>query len=517
MVETRHKIAAAYCRVSTDKTDQLNSLAAQEEFFREYAIKNGYILAKTYSDEGISGTKTKNRLAFLQMIIDAQEGKFDYLLVKDVSRFARNAVDSLANMRKLTSCIQKIIFINNPNITDNEFLFGLVSLMAQEESVNMSKRVKFGKRINAEKGKVPNQVFGYDKIPGEYFDLLINEKEANVVRMIFHYYVNEGYGCNTIAKMLNEQGLITKRGSRWEQTTVARILVNELYMGQVINGKQEMISIYTYDRKEKPKEEWLVMDRPDLALVSKEIFEEAQKLLSSRYDAFNINRERSSNKHIFSTLIKCGECGSSFRRLPARDALKTFKWTCNNRNYHGADVCSNVCKISETELLVGIKQYLCDAYKNKTNLIKLTREEFKKLYRQSVAEGRSIKSLEKEREQLKATYERQLTLCEKGLISYDEFEKRSKEVKERILQLEYDIKYTENVVDVEEMLYELLNNLFGDIEKLLQEDIFTNQLLKKIIDYIEVFPDGKVKIYMKILSNVHGKLDVNVPNYNNRT
>jgi DNA invertase Pin-like site-specific DNA recombinase len=121
-------------------------------------------LEKTYSDEGLSGTKKKNRKAFLRMLEDAEEKKFDYLLVKDISRLARNIIDSIETIRFLKRHIQKVIFINQPNLTDDEFVLGIMGLIAQQESENMSKRVKFGKRINMEKGKVPNVVYGYDKV-----------------------------------------------------------------------------------------------------------------------------------------------------------------------------------------------------------------------------------------------------------------------------------------------------------------------------------------------------------------
>ena len=144
---------AAYCRVSTDKADQLNSLEAQKEFFSEYTKRTGDTLVRLYADEGISGTKIKNRKEFLRMMTDAEHGLFDMVVVKDISRFARNTVDLLQNVRKLKSLGIETQFLtaNMTSMGNSEFVLTIFGALAQEESANTSKRVKFGKKMNAEK------------------------------------------------------------------------------------------------------------------------------------------------------------------------------------------------------------------------------------------------------------------------------------------------------------------------------------------------------------------------------
>lgn len=141
---------AAYCRVSTDKTDQLNSLEAQKEFFSEYTKRTGDTLVRLYADEGISGTKIKNRKEFLRMMSDAEHGLFDMVVVKDISRFARNTVDLLQNVRKLKSLGIETQFLtaNMTSMGNSEFVLTIFGALAQEESANTSKRVKFGKKMN---------------------------------------------------------------------------------------------------------------------------------------------------------------------------------------------------------------------------------------------------------------------------------------------------------------------------------------------------------------------------------
>ena len=139
---------AAYCRVSTDKSDQLNSLEAQKRFFTEYTEKNGHNLVRLYADEGISGTKTKNRKEFLRLMRDAQQGLFDMVVVKDISRFARNTVDLLQNIRTLKALGIETTFLTS-NMTvlgQSEFVLTIFGALAQEESANTSKRVKFSAR-----------------------------------------------------------------------------------------------------------------------------------------------------------------------------------------------------------------------------------------------------------------------------------------------------------------------------------------------------------------------------------
>ena len=153
---------AAYCRVSTDKEDQLNSLEAQKEFFTEYTKRTGDNLVRLYADEGISGTKIKNRKEFLRMMADAEHGLFDMVVVKDISRFARNTVDLLQNVRKLKALGIETQFLtaNMTSMGNSEFVLTIFGALAQEESANTSKRVKFGKKMNAEKAAFPTLFTG---------------------------------------------------------------------------------------------------------------------------------------------------------------------------------------------------------------------------------------------------------------------------------------------------------------------------------------------------------------------
>ena len=280
---------AAYCRVSTDKADQLNSLEAQKEFFSEYTKRTGDTLVRLYADEGISGTKIKNRKEFLRMMSDAEHGLFDMVVVKDISRFARNTVDLLQNVRKLKSLGIETQFLtaNMTSMGNSEFVLTIFGALAQEESANTSKRVKFGKKMNAEKGRVPNIVYGYDKTIGDYFNLAINKEESKVVQQIYKWYTEEGYGAAKIANMLNEKGYKTKRNCKWSQNATCRILTNEIYTGKIINGKQEVSDFLTGQRRDKDETEWMVVERPELRIIEDETFEKAQEIYDDRMKTWN--------------------------------------------------------------------------------------------------------------------------------------------------------------------------------------------------------------------------------------
>ena len=491
------KRAVAYARVSTDKEDQLNSLETQKEYFDDYANEKGMELVNIYADEGISGTKLKNRKEFQKMLLDAENQKFDTLLVKDVSRFARNTVDGLTSLRLLQDNDIEVMFINNMGIAgSNEFLITIYFAIAQQESENTSKRVKFGKKQNMKKGKVPNQVYGYDKTIGDFFNLEKNPQEAAVVQRIFDYYVNMGIGASAIARILNKEGIKTKRGKDWYQNTVTRILTNELYVGKIVNGKQEMKNIYSDKRKTIDEEEWIVTERPDLAIVEESLFYRAQDILHGRYDSFKINRTRQSNRHTFSNLLKCECCGYSFRKAQLRTKTPKHEWICSNRNYNGVEACPNVTKVDEAEMLEGIVEYLKSYYQNLDKMLQWTKNEFEILYKESLPDDNSLENLSQEIEQFKKKLEKLDMKFDRDIISIDEYEREAKALKARIVKLEYQLQDYRDTDKVTKQLDMLMKNLFSDIEKTLTADVITNELLKNIIDKIVVCEDGEIKVYM---------------------
>lgn len=496
--------AVAYCRVSTNKDEQLDSLEAQQVFFTEYTKKNGYHLVQIYADEGKSGTKMKNRTQLLKLLSDANRGMFDIVLIKDVSRLARNTVDFLTSIRKLKSLGVKVIFVNYDQTSSDssEFMLTMLSAIAQEESANTSKRVKFGKRMNAEKGRVPNFVYGYDKIIGDYFNLQINEAEAQVVKRIFDMYTEQNYGASKIAIVLNREGLLTKRKCKWSQTAVARILTNEIYIGNIINGKQEVADFLTGKRTDVHESSWMKTHRPELRILDDATFEKAKVVLEERKDTFHITGERNSERHIFSKLIKCTCCGSSFRQYVRTYQNTYVRWICTGRNTNGVDSCPNKTVLDESELLNAIREYFTTILKNKPQVIKNIVSEFTKQYKAKNENQLTEKELSGQLTRLNRSKQKYMDMYDNDVISMDELREKTKELNESIRRIEEDLKCVNRNISKSDLLENILAETFRDMESLLKAEHITNNVLARIIEKITVDEHGNVDVYLKLLSDV---------------
>ncbi len=495
---------AAYCRVSTDKEDQLNSLEAQKAFFSEYTERTGDNLVRLYADEGISGTKIKNRKEFLRMMSDAEHGLFDMVVVKDISRFARNTVDLLQNVRKLKSLGIETQFLtaNMTSMGNSEFVLTIFGALAQEESANTSKRVKFGKKMNAEKGRVPNIVYGYNKTAGDYFNLEINKQEAETVKQIYTWYLQEGYGAAKIANILNERGLRTKRNCSWSQNAVCRILTNELYTGRVINGKQEVEDFLTGKRKDKEETEWMVTDRPDLKIVDLKDFERVRQILRGRHAAFNMNRERQSNKHLFSTLIRCKECGWSFRRTVRTYKNTYVRWVCSGHNGKGADNCPNAVTVDEDELIDVLQEYFNRMLSQRKKVINHVVSEFQRVYRAKDENIENEKELRSQLNRLAKVREKYMNLYEDDLISREELNEKIGGSRKEMERLENELKMVSYHMTKGEQLEGVLNSTFRQIEDVTDVRQMTNAQLKKLVQKIQVDKDGNVEIYLRLFGEL---------------
>lgn len=501
--------AVAYCRVSTEKEDQLNSLSSQKTFFEEYCKNNNYNLIHTYADEGISGTKLKKRKEFVKLMEDANKGFFEIVLVKDISRFARNTVDFLQNIRTLKSLNIETMFLSS-NMTvlgNSEFILTVFAAIAQEESSNTSKRIKFGKKINAEKGRVPNFVYGYDKTNGDYFSLTINAQESRIVRRIFDMYTQDGYGHNKIASILNTEGLRTKRGYKWSQPAVKRLLQNEIYTGLIINGKEEINDFLTGVRTNKEESEWFVKQLPELRIISDEQFKLAKDILLSRYDAFHIEKHRHSTTYLFSTIIRCEECGYTFRRFQTTYKNTYVRWGCSGRCINGADSCDNKIKIDEHELKLVLHNYFVDLLSRKKDVIAEIKKEFISVYKSKNKNVLSKAELTKELEKAKCIREKYIDMYAEDLISHDELKSKQKEIVAKIESIQSEISIAEFNLDKSEMLENVLKSCFETVDFVQSMDNITNTQLKKIIEKITVNKNGEVHIYLNAL----GELGLNEP------
>lgn len=333
---------AAYCRVSTDREDQANSLASQKKYFTEYIAQHGdWIMVDIYPDEGISGTSTRHRAQFNRMIADAEAGKIDLILTKEVSRFARNTVDTLEYTRRLKKLGVGVIFLNDNIDTrdnDGELRLTIMASMAQEESRKTSERVKWGQKRRMEAGVVfgNNSIYGFDLVGGQ---LTVKEDEAQVIRHIFHKFLHEGKGTHVIARELYEEGVPPPRSAtgKWSCVMIRRILRNEKYAGDVLQKKFVTLDYLTHKKVEnKGLEEQILLQDHHEAIIDRATWEAVQTELERRAGKQTEN-SKYSNRYWCSGKIRCGVCGSRFvpriTKRPNGDVYKT--WGCHSRVHYG--------------------------------------------------------------------------------------------------------------------------------------------------------------------------------------
>lgn len=488
---------AAYCRVSTDKEEQASSLIHQKEFFIEYAKRNGHALFRLYADEGISGTSLKRRDAFNRLMKDARCGFFQSVVVKDISRLARNTVDFLVSIRQLKAMGINVTFLNAnmDSMGDSEFILTLFSAMAQEESANLSKRTKFGKRINAEKGRVPQNLFGYDRV--DNFTLSINPKEAGIVRKIFTLYNEQGLGCRTISQTLNEDGDKTKHGGDWNPRGVRRVLVNPIYKGTLVNHKYEVEDFLTGKQVSIPVEEQFQHERPQWAIVSPEVFRKAQEIMESRrakYDSGAPFREgRYSGKHLFSTLIKCAHCGRSFTRKSYTYVNTRNYWRCITNDQYTAEICDNRICLEEPELLERLREYLLTMIGDKDAFIAGVLADLDRRIPDSPNPRLTKKDMEVRRKKLLAKKDRYQEMYIHDVLTIEELKSKVSAITQELKELEQQTLPTKD----DQSADAFKQRCTEEIRRFLELETFTNGDLRRILDHISVGRDGHVRVVLK--------------------
>lgn len=309
--------AAAYCRVSTDKADQLNSLAAQRQFFQSYiAAHPDWLLVGIFADEGLSGTSAQRRPQFSEMVRRAVEGEIDLIVTKEVSRFARNTVDTLQVTRQLKEKGVGVLFLNDNIDTrdnDGEFRLTIMASVAQEESRKISERTRWG-QLQAMKNGV---VFGNDSLYGYTLRngrLTIQPEQAEIVRRIYHEFLIERKGAHTIARELTEAGIRPplRPSGAWTASSILKMLKNEKYSGDLLQKKYCTTDYLSHHKilNHGEEEKILLRDHHE-PIISRDQFEAAQEELARRA-GLSIDKGRFSARYWFSGKIRCGACGRSF-------------------------------------------------------------------------------------------------------------------------------------------------------------------------------------------------------------
>jgi len=503
------KRVVAYCRVSTDKDDQLNSLENQKAFFIEYINKNpDWKYVTMYTDDGVSGTNTKHRLGFNRMVNDSEAGCFDLIVTKEISRFARNTLDSIYYTRKLKALGVGVFFLNDNINTldpDSELRLTIMSCIAQEESRKTSDRVKFGQKRQMQKGVVFGvSVFGYDLENGK---LTVNEKQAEIVRLIFSLYLNEGMGTHQLCHALENRGILSPSGDvRWKNASILRMLKNEKYIGRLVQKKEITIDYLSHTKiKNDGREELVVIEDNHEPIVSRETFEAVQREIVKRRTT-TMTKSRHSNRYIWSGKIECHYCHSKFKRKIQNGKSKnpSIVWQCSENNKYGSK------KVNEQGLEVGcdckavyesmLSETLLSAIKtvsiNREKIVKEIKQDLRAALEDKPDNSRYIASIKTNIGKLYDKKSRLRDLYTDESITRAEFDNSNEQYDKKIEQLNEDLAViTQEDAQVED-LQDRLNRIDSTIEQIISFDEISDEVCKQILHKIVVHSREKIDVYL---------------------
>ena len=510
VIKAKKKRVAAYCRVSTDSRDQENSFESQQRYFKEYIERNPDMeLVKIYADKGISGTSTKKRVEFNKMISDAKAGLIDRIVTKEVSRFARNTVDTLQITRELSDVGVSVYFVTDSIDTseaDDEFQLTIMASVAQKESQKTSKRVKWGQERRMEQGVVfGGSLLGYDVIDGV---MHINEEGAAIVREVFEKYVNQEKGANTICNELREEGKKLLSGGDWNIQHIIRILRNEKYVGDLVQKKTYTPDYLSHGKKYNHGEEpFIVIKNHHEPIVSRELFDAAQARLDSR------TRESSkvghSNRYWLSGKIVCGRCGARYvaRYRQNKDGSTSKYWACGEAHLHGnkkQDKAGNEigCAMESIREVDAMTIMDCIASRLQINKDKVMNHILKDvtavLKRKSNVSERD--NIRKEVEDNKKRMDHLIDMCCRGLITDEEFLRQKTALLDEKDALEERLRAIDTTDRTLQRGEAFEKELRKHIEDALASDECKENYYRSILEKMVVNDREHIDVYLQLLS-----------------
>ena len=501
-----------YARVSSESDEQLNSLGNQITYYEDLIKRNrNWTFVPGYIDEGLSGISTKKRENFNRMIEEAAENKFDLIITKEISRFARNTLDSIQYTRQLLNCGVGVFF-QNDNINtldeDSELRLSIMSSIAQDELRKLSSRVKFGHQ-QAIKDKVVlgnSRIFGYTKDGGR---LVIDEEEAAMVRELFELYATDQYSMKQIETIFWEKGYRNHNGKKLAHTTMSNMIANPKYKGYYVGNKVKVIDMFSKKQKFLPPEEW-VMFKDETgeivpAIVSEELWDTANAILKRRSDDVKSRQGICNHANLLTGKLYCTHCGAAYYRRESTDRQgnKNSRWVCSGKIKNGADSCPSF-PIYEEE----IKPLLLDVAENTKVSTESLIEEYVDRFR-ALDEGNQIPKLIDEQKQRKELAQKKksklLEYNVMGAISDADFISMNKQCADEIADAEVQIR------ELEQQLYskeefrkqiETMKAVMRNMELAAATGAITKEFVDEFIDRIFVTPekDGVMRLDIKIFT-----------------
>ena len=494
---TKRLRVAAYCRVSTDSEDQINSYKSQVQYYTDLINNNSeWSLADIYADEAITGTQVTKREDFQRLINDCMNGDVDLIVTKSISRFARNTLDTLKYVRMLK---EKgiAVFFEEENINtltmDGELLLVILSSVAQQEVENISANVKKGLKMKMQRGELVGfqGCLGYDYHP-EDKTITINDEEAEIVRYIFKRYI-EGAGGSVIAQELQNLGYKTKRGSStWAETTVIGIIKNEKYKGDILMGKTFTLDPISKRRLDNFGEEdqFYIRDHHE-AIISEEVFNAAQEILKRRAKPRRLGtdgkREKFSRKYAFSCLLECGFCGGTLTRRSWHSGTQYNKiiWQCVTATKKGKKFCPDSKGIAEET----IEQAFIESYrllcKNNEDVL----GEFISRTEEALSAGNAGKQLakaEKDIEALEAKRAKLVDMHLEGIIDKATYEEKYFDLTEQIEQLNSTCRDLQDASETESTMKRRISEVRKTLEQNEVLETFDRYVFESVVEKVIV-------------------------------
>ncbi|MBR0600080.1 recombinase family protein [Sinanaerobacter chloroacetimidivorans] len=503
---------AAYCRVSTTLEQQEGSYEAQISYYTEKIKSNpNWKLAGIYADDGKSATNTKKRDDFNAMIEDCLAGKIDMVITKSVSRFARNTVDCLQNIRKLKEKNIAIFFEKEGVNTlegSGELLITILSSQAQEESRNLSENTRWGLVRRFENGIISvnhNKFMGYTK--DENGELVIVPEEAEIVRRVFRHYL-EGSSYVQIAKILEDDGILTVTGKKeWCPSVIDQMLGNEKYMGDALLQKTYTVDFLTKKRVKNQGivPQYYIQDNHE-AIIPKELFYRVQEEKARRTSlnksaaTRRAKKEKSkySSKYALSDVMICKECGQPYRRqVWSKNGQKSAVWRCENRLKNGTKHCKHSPTLKEDVLNEAVMTAINNVVENRGDFVGAFRENVIQ-----VIGSYSTKNVPTEYdEQITKLQGEMLTLIEEnaklGSITED-FDEQYQKIAEQIRELKQ--KKLDSIRDQKRA--ENFQQRVGDMDTCLKKVScavydFDDDLVRRLLQGIKVINEDTLEVQFK--------------------
>lgn len=484
---TRRLRTCAYCRVSSNSEDQLNSYSNQMRYYRKKIQENEeWEFVDVFADEGITGTRADIRSEFQRMINLCNKGKIDFIITKSISRFARNVPECLEYARKLKRNGIGIYFekesINTLGMTD-EFMLSTFSAIAQEESFAISQRLR---HANVERMKRGEYVagtcpFGYRM---ENKKLVVYEPEAEIVRKLFELYLS-GASINELARDMTNEKIEKKNGYQWHYCTIAYILTNEKYIGDTLLQKTFKTDTLPFQkRKNKGEKDQYYVHESHQAIITREVFERVQKILKEKSKYYNKNKEQKT--YPLSKSIICEECGSFFIR---RTSKENVVWSCYSHE-RGKENCP-AKRYREDDIYKAYLRMFNKLYTNRKVVLQqmLTQLDYVIKYKKRTNEiiqehNRNISFLLDKKmmiEQLK----------NKGLLTEEMYYHQSKEIEQKMCEIKAE-RYMMFDSELEET-YSNIKNLMDVLDEYGNEmSKFESEVFDKIVVETSISNDNQI-------------------------